>query len=212
MQYPLVTKKRADFELFKSVVEAMNRGEHLTTSGLEKIVSIRASINKGLTEELNKAFPNIQPAARPVVEVTENLNPGWLAGFSSAEGCFYVNIEKSSSTKTKHRVSIRFSLTQHEFPRDALLLGSIKKYWGCGSTYEEPGGRPIVGFVVFNYTDLLNIIIPFFTNYPVKGAKALEFQDFNKVAEIMKVNGHLTTEGLEQIRQIKGGMNTTRGN
>ena len=38
-KYPLITQKRADFELFKMVVEIMNRKEHLTIEGLNKIVA-----------------------------------------------------------------------------------------------------------------------------------------------------------------------------
>jgi hypothetical protein len=34
--------------------------------------------------------------------------------------------------------------------------------------------------------------------------------DFSKVAEIMKVKGHLTVEGLEEIRDIRNNMNTKR--
>jgi hypothetical protein len=75
-KYPLVTQKQADFLLFKSVIELMNAKEHLTTSGLNKILSIRASINKGLSEELKTAFPNITPVKRPLFEFTEeNLDP-----------------------------------------------------------------------------------------------------------------------------------------
>jgi hypothetical protein len=48
-KYPLLTQKRADFELWKIVVELMNKGEHLTTQGLTQIISIRASMNKGLS-------------------------------------------------------------------------------------------------------------------------------------------------------------------
>lgn len=43
--YPLISKKRADFEIFKQVLDIMNRKEHLTTEGLNKIVSLRASMS-----------------------------------------------------------------------------------------------------------------------------------------------------------------------
>ena len=36
----------------------MQRGEHLTIEGIQKIVNIRASLNKGLTTVLKTAFPN----------------------------------------------------------------------------------------------------------------------------------------------------------
>jgi hypothetical protein len=45
----------------------MSTKEHLTQEGLEKIVSLKASINKGLSEELQAAFPQCVPILRPVV-------------------------------------------------------------------------------------------------------------------------------------------------
>jgi hypothetical protein len=57
--------------------------------------------------------------------------------------------------------------------------------------------------------DLETKIVPFFLEYPFQGSKFLNFQDFNKVIEIMKVKGHLK-EGLELIKDIKAGMNTGR--
>jgi hypothetical protein len=43
--YPLLSQKHADFLLFKSVIEIINRKEHLTLEGLIKIVAIKASLN-----------------------------------------------------------------------------------------------------------------------------------------------------------------------
>ena len=34
--FPLLTKKQADYTLFKHIIEFMNRGEHLSISGLLK--------------------------------------------------------------------------------------------------------------------------------------------------------------------------------
>lgn len=67
--YPLITKKRADYELFKRALELMNRKEHLTMEGLMKILSIKASMNKGLSEDLQRVFPNVTPVPRPLVDV-----------------------------------------------------------------------------------------------------------------------------------------------
>jgi hypothetical protein len=39
--------------------------EHLTVEGLQKIVSIKAVLNKGLSEDLKAAFPDIVPSRRP---------------------------------------------------------------------------------------------------------------------------------------------------
>jgi hypothetical protein len=74
-KYPLLSQKRADYELFKQAVEIVNRKEHLTYEGLQKIVNIKASINKGLSVELESAFPSTKPVSRPEVEFSGIPNP-----------------------------------------------------------------------------------------------------------------------------------------
>ena len=44
-KYPLITQKRADYELFKVAISLIDRKEHLTLEGLYKLVSIRAAMN-----------------------------------------------------------------------------------------------------------------------------------------------------------------------
>jgi hypothetical protein len=127
-KYPLITQKRADFLLFKMAVELINQKEHLTTEGLHKILSIRASMNKGLRKELIEAFPEIIPVERPKVEgAPKDLDPNWLAGFSEGESCFEVKIYKSETLNTGYRVQIRFTLTQHS--RDTLLMNNLVEYF-----------------------------------------------------------------------------------
>ena len=46
----------------------MQRREHLTTSGLQEIIKLRASLNLGLSDELKAAFPKIIPVNKPKVE------------------------------------------------------------------------------------------------------------------------------------------------
>jgi hypothetical protein len=61
----LITQKWSDFQLFKQAVELVEGKEHLTPSGLKKILSIKAVLNNGLSEDLSAAFPNIVPYIRP---------------------------------------------------------------------------------------------------------------------------------------------------
>lgn len=71
-KYPLLTQKHADFILFKSALELMSKKEHLTGDGLQKIVAIKASMNKGLSDELKLAFPGITPVERPEVQLPKS--------------------------------------------------------------------------------------------------------------------------------------------
>ena len=203
-KYPLLTQKRADFELFKSVIILMKNREHRTREGLLKIVNIKASINKGLSNTLIESFPNVLPVNRPRIETTEIPDPAWISGFSSAESCFDIVISKNNS-KLNYQTKLRFRITQHV--RDRALLGLISKYLNCGRLENS---RDTVDFCVTKFLDILNIVIPLFEKYPLQGIKVLNFQDFYQVALLMKDKAHLTASGLDQIRKIKSKINTNR--
>jgi hypothetical protein len=151
--------------LFKEVVGMIQLKEHLTMDGLEKIVAIKASINKGLSDELKAAFPHVIPVKRPIVTPLAGsgvkkkffFDPEWLAGFTSAEGCFLVNVFRSSGHKLGLRVQLRFQLTQHT--RDEALMRSLIEYFGCGNVYIR---ERAIDFIIQKSSDLDSKIIPFF--------------------------------------------------
>lgn len=69
-KYPLITQKYADYILFKNLVGgAAKNNEHLTIEGLQKVLAIKASMNKGLPSRIAAAFENIIPVNRPSVLV-----------------------------------------------------------------------------------------------------------------------------------------------
>lgn len=204
--YPLITQKGSDFQLFKSAFETVKCKEHLTLGGLAKIVSIKASINLGLVHDLNIAFPNIIPCVRPLVKSIKIRDPNWLSGFVSAEGNFFINVI-NSTTKVGKQVILMFSLSQHS--RDADLLGSIRDYLGCGAYYPR-SNREEGNFTVAKFSDIDEKNLPFFKNYPIIGIKSLDYSDFCQAVESIKGKEHLTEEGLTTIVKIKSGMNTKR--
>jgi len=66
--YPLITKKKCDFILFKEIIHKIIEGEHLSAKGLQEIVNIRSTMNLGLSYSLKTIFPNTVPVTRPLVE------------------------------------------------------------------------------------------------------------------------------------------------
>jgi hypothetical protein len=204
-KYPLITKKRADYELWKKAFNLMLDKEHTQIEGLRKILAIKTSMNLGLSEELKVAFPDTIPVPKPKVEVQEIKDPNWLAGFTSGEGCFIIRVINSSSCRLGVQVKLIFKLTQHV--RDEELMRSLIDYLGCGnvSIYKEA-----VDYLVTKFSDLTDKVIPFFKKYPILGVKSKDFEDFCKVAELMQNKDHLTASGLDQIRKIKAGMNRGR--
>lgn len=65
-RYPLITQNVL-ISKFKRVVDIRLSGRHTTLDGIQEIVNIRASLNKGLTERLLLAFPQTTPVIRPIV-------------------------------------------------------------------------------------------------------------------------------------------------
>lgn len=204
-KYPLITQKRADYLLFKKGVDLINNKEHLTIEGLRKFIAIRASMNKGLSDKLKASFPDIVPVPRPLVEDCTIPHPFWLAGFATAEGCFLINMIRSSAYRVGFQVRLVFTISQHT--RDKQLMTSLTKYWDCGYIYDNRGA---VDLVISRFKDLDNKILPFFKKYPILGVKSRDYLDFLNIIEIMRNKAHITMAGIEEIRNIKAGMNKNR--
>ena len=137
-KYPLITQKNSDFVLFKLAVSLINQGYHLTQDGLNNIINIKASMNKGVSDKLKQAFPSLAPVVRPVLKDIGLKDPHWVSGFASGEGCFMVRIRNNNNNTSSSKVELIFQITQHI--RDQLLLHSLIKYLDCGRFRERKGG------------------------------------------------------------------------
>jgi len=222
-QYTLKTQKLNDYNLFKEAFKIVLNKEHLTIEGLNKLIAIKALMNRGLTSQLASAFcpldrlikqPTLIAARRGTDSGTNKLDPNWLSGFTSGDGSFQVSIRENSKGKRKPQVILRFSIGQHI--RDELLLRSFIEFLGCGNVSNKHSislqsrSEYITEFRVEKFLDIYVKVIPFFERYPIIGQKSLDFQDFCKVANLMKEKAHLTDEGINEIRKIKAGMNRAR--
>jgi LAGLIDADG DNA endonuclease family protein len=129
--------------------------------GIKKIISIRASLNKGLSPFNH--FPKLVPCERPQVETPETFDPFLILGFVEGEGCFYVKKQKKLANN-KLGFTLFFILSQHS--RDRKLLISLIKYLGCGRLEET---SKIARLVINIFDDIHKILLPFFVKYPLIG-------------------------------------------
>ena len=89
------TQKWADYQLFKLAFEVVKCKEHLTTEGVNKLLSIKASMNKGLSEGQKVAFTSSIPVVeRPRLIDQIISDPHWLVGFVDGEGMFFCKYTK----------------------------------------------------------------------------------------------------------------------
>lgn len=203
-KYPLITKKQADYTLFKSAYYLIKNKSHLTNKGILELVALKAVLNRGLSKDLGVAFPDILPALRPEVLLSKVVDPYWLVGFTDAEGCFSVVIFKSLTSKLGEAIKLSFILTQSS--RDKDLMNSLIEYLGSG--FITSVNRGTIDFKITKFSSIRDIIIPLFEKYPLQSSKNTKFLYFSEVVKLVDNKAHLTEKGLNRIRIIKNKINT----
>ena len=134
----------------------------------------------------------------------------YVVGLTDGEGCFYVNVGKSSRYRAGYRIQLHFHLKMQERDRD--LLEKVKNTIGCGEVYFQKEQRAnhcqCYRYTVSAERDIQEIVIPFFTKYPLQSvSKSASFKIFCQIASLIKENKHLTIEGVEKILVLKSRMN-----
>lgn len=93
--------------------------------------------------------------------------------FCQCEGNFDVRMPQASNA-VGSRVQLRFRITQHE--RDLKLMENIVKYFGSGKVYKY-NGKAAVNLTIVKFSDITEIIIPFFNKNPLVGVKLYDYLD-----------------------------------
>jgi hypothetical protein len=183
---------KSDYLLFKQCFEIIEKGEHLTEKGLLeiKIIGLKNSLNLGLPNYLKLAFPNILLINRPEYLFYGIPDPFWISGFTSGDGSFHIVIINPDK---KSRVFARFSIHLHV--RELKVLKGIANYLNSyPSLVPFTVNRNIslnvtetdkkisifknsnsASLQITKFSDIFNIIIPFFNKYRILGIKSLDF-------------------------------------
>jgi len=77
ISYHLISKKSLSFQLWSQVISLFSIKAHLkpATEGFQQILSIYASLNKGVSSIVAKHFPNLILAKVPIYILPDHLNP-----------------------------------------------------------------------------------------------------------------------------------------
>jgi len=207
--YPLVTVKKMDYTLFKECFNIIKDKKHLTHEGLLKIIQIKSSLNRDLSENLKKLFKiNINEKLKFKFEGIPD--PYWVAGFTSGDGSFNIKITKSRLGK----VQLSYAINLHIREKD-VIVGLLKYLYKYENLKEEITKyiyctETSVAIQIVKFSDIINVIIPFFDKYSLQGQKRLDYNDFKKASVILLRKEHLNKEGYNEILRIKKGMNLKR--
>ena len=130
----------------------------------------------------------------------KNISGWWVTGLVDAEGNFSINYNSRSK-----KVNFSFKVSQKS--HSMCVLVRVLMFFGCGNIVIDNKQFSCLKFTVSNKDLLLNIIIPHFEKFPLKGSKQLEFLAF-KEAVILSCS--LDNTKLNKILYIKSKMNTKR--
>jgi LAGLIDADG endonuclease len=140
---------------------------------------------------------------------------GWILGFVDGEGCFSIGFVRQSGGTTRrgyttgYQVAHEFAVTQGA--RSLACLHELHEFFGVGQVLvnhrSDNHTEHLYRYVVRRRIDLLDTIIPFFQQYPLRSSKRADFEKFVTCVRIVSEGRHLTRDGLIEIAQITETMN-----
>jgi hypothetical protein len=133
----------------------------------------------------------------------------WIVGFVDGEGCFSISVVRNATCELGWQVQHEFAVVQAAPSRSALEI--VRDVLRCGRIVEQTRHdnhrHPLLRFSVKRRSDLVELVVPFFRERPLRTAKRLDFERFAGVLQMMEHGAHLKREGLAVIASITEEMN-----
>ena len=120
----------------------------------------------------------------------------YISGYTDGEGCFSVSFLKRAKLTIGIETRPSFSVSQNEDRAEVLYL--MQEHFKCGHMRRDYSDKTLK-YEVRKLTDLCDIIIPHFVQYPMLSGKQVDFEHFARVCMLMKDGGHHTKPGLCKI-------------
>ncbi len=143
------------------------------------------------------------------------IKRGWVIGFVDGEGCFSIGFIRQSNRinrkgyRTGFQVAHEFAVTQGA--KSVSCLHELRDFFGVGQVIInnrcDNHKEHLYRYVVRKRKDLLEVVIPFFQQNPMRSSKQNDFEKFVRCVELIENGYHLTCQGLIDIAEIAQTMN-----
>ena len=130
------------------------------------------------------------------------LQDGWLSGFTDAEGCFNISITSNARYALGHVIKMRYLLDQKD---DSILL-RIQNLFGFGKVTLRSNTDGVYRYTCTGFKSM-NDVISYFNVFPLLTKKALSFNKWLSIHNIISNKLHLSKEGLAQVRVLQKQIN-----
>jgi hypothetical protein len=143
------------------------------------------------------------------------IRTGWVIGFVDGEGCFSVGFVRQRDRagrrgyRTGYQVTHEFVVTQGE--QSVSCLEDLRGFFGVGQVivnkrYDDHREH-LYRYVVRKRADLVETVIPFFQEHPLRSSKRENFEKFVRCIDLISASRHLDPQGIIEIAEIAEGMN-----
>jgi len=130
------------------------------------------------------------------------LNPWFVTGFTDAEGCFGLYLNKNTKYKTGWSVNLVFKISLHE--KEKVLLEQIQNYFGVGKITRHD--LTSLSYWVRSSKDM-QTIINHFEKFPLITSKLKDYKLFKLATNLILQQEQLSLEGIKRLIEIKSSMN-----
>ncbi|KAG0122594.1 homing endonuclease, partial [Tuber indicum] len=119
----------------------------------------------------------------------------YIAGFVTAEGLFSAVLSRRTKNKQHyHRLDLKFILQLNQKYKNLIL--EIQNQLGNKGNFIYYDKDKTIKYQICNQSDLLNVVIPFFMKYPLRGEKLLSFLHFKYILSVMSTKSHLKNKNI----------------
>jgi hypothetical protein len=140
---------------------------------------------------------------------------GWVIGFVDGEGCFSISFVRQADRAGRRGYKTGFQVT-HEFvvtqgAQSVSALRELREFFGVGQVLEnkryDNHREHLYRYVVRSRRELLDTVIPFFRQHPLRTSKHENFEKFARCVALVDAKHHLTVDGLIEIVELAQTMN-----
>lgn len=173
------------------------------------------SMNDRMTSENPRGVRLRHVGGEPDDQQERLITTGWVIGFVDGEGCFSIGVARPRARPerdgylTRYQLAHEFAVTQGAKSEDSLR--DLQDFFRVGQVIpnrrHDNHREGLWRYVVRRRRDLLEVVIPFFQQHPLRTAKASDFQKFATCVAMMGRGEHLQPRGLIQIFEIMQTMN-----
>lgn len=139
-----------------------------------------------------------QPVGTTTMDPTI-IDPQWLVGFTDGDGSFYPIIHTNKSYVCGYQVQLVFDIAQEDKEKEVLIRIGDQHFNG---EYTWALSKNSQHLRITKKSTIVEYVNPFFSRYRLKTRKGVDFTIWQEMLSLVLSNKHLTTEGVDRIRDL----------